>query len=372
MKRALKIIALLLTALIVVGAAGASWYLYSKQPQRSGTLTLTQLKAPVSVRYDERGVPHIRAENEADLYRALGYVQAQDRLFQMEMMRRLAQGELAEILGPKLADVDKLFRTLGIREHAQAAVARMDLKSASSQALAAYLDGINQFQATHPAPLEFDLLGIPKRPFTAQDTFAVTGYLAYSFAATFRTEPALTYVRDKLGAGYLKVFDLDSHPDGVVAAGLTRTMNGADWRQLDQIAQLSQDALEMVGLPRFEGSNAWAVSGSRSTSGKPLLAGDPHIAYSAPAVWYEAHLSAPGFELYGHHQGLVPTALLGHNSQFGWSLTMFENDDIDLIAEKVNPDNANQVWYHGQWIDLQSREETILVKGAAPIKLTLP
>ena len=371
MKRALKIIALLLTALIVVGAAGVSWYLYSKQPQRSGTLTLTQLKAPVSVRYDERGVPHIRAENEADLYRALGYVQAQDRLFQMEMMRRLAQGELAEVLGPKLADVDKLFRTLGIRQHARTAVARMDLKSASSQALAAYLDGINQFQDSHPAPMEFDLLKIPKRPFTAQDTFAVTGYLAYSFAATFRTEPTLTYVRDKLGAGYLKVFDLDSHPDGVVASGLTKTMNGADWQQLEQIALLSQEALEMAGLPRFEGSNAWAISGSRSASGKPLLAGDPHIAYSAPAVWYEAHLSAPGFELYGHHQGLVPSALLGHNSQFGWSLTMFENDDIDLIAEKVNPANANQVWYHGQWVDLQSREETILVKDAAPIKLTL-
>ena len=371
MKRALKIIALLLTALIVVGAAGVSWYLYSKQPQRSGTLTLTQLKAPVSVRYDERGVPHIRAENEADLYRALGYVQAQDRLFQMEMMRRLAQGELAEVLGPKLADVDKLFRTLGIRQHAQTAVARMDLKSASSQALAAYLDGINQFQDSHPAPMEFDLLKIPKRPFTAQDTFAVTGYLAYSFAATFRTEPTLTYVRDKLGAGYLKVFDLDSHPDGVVASGLTKTMNGADWQQLEQIALLSQEALEMAGLPRFEGSNAWAISSSRSASGKPLLAGDPHIAYSAPAVWYEAHLSAPGFELYGHHQGLVPSALLGHNSQFGWSLTMFENDDIDLIAEKVNPVNANQVWYQGQWVDLQSREETILVKDSAPVKLTL-
>ena len=371
MKRALKIIALLLATLIVVSTAGVSWYLYSKQPQRSGNLTLSQLQAPVTVRYDERGVPHIRAENEADLYRSLGYVQAQDRLFQMEMMRRLAQGELAEVLGPKLVDVDKLFRTLGIREHAQSAVARIDRNSAASKALAAYLDGINQFQATHPAPLEFDLLGIPKRPFTAQDTFAVTGYLAYSFAATFRTEPALTYVRDKLGAGYLKIFDLDSHPDGVITAGLTKAMNRADWQQLDQIAQLSQKALEMVGLPQFEGSNAWAVSGSRSASGKPLLAGDPHIAYSAPAVWYEAHLSAPGFELYGHHQGLVPTALLGHNAQFGWSLTMFENDDIDLIAEKVNPDNANQVWYHGQWVDMQSREETILVKGAAPIKLTL-
>ena len=371
MKRALKIIALLLATLIVVSTAGVSWYLYSKQPQRSGNLTLSQLQAPVTVRYDERGVPHIRAENEADLYRSLGYVQAQDRLFQMEMMRRLAQGELAEVLGPKLADVDRLFRTLGIREHAQAAVAKIDRNSAASRALAAYLDGINQFQATHPAPLEFDLLGIPKRAFTAQDTFAVTGYLAYSFAATFRTEPALTYVRDKLGAGYLKIFDLDSHPDGVITAGLTKAMNRADWQQLDQIAQLSQKALEMVGLPQFEGSNAWAVSGSRSASGKPLLAGDPHIAYSAPAVWYEAHLSAPGFELYGHHQGLVPTALLGHNAQFGWSLTMFENDDIDLIAEKVNPDNANQVWYHGQWVDMQSREETILVKGAAPIRLTL-
>ena len=371
MKRALKIIALMLATLIVLGTAGVSWYLYSKQPQRSGNLTLSQLQEPVTVRYDERGVPHIRAENEADLYRSLGYVQAQDRLFQMEMMRRLAQGELAEVLGPKLADVDKLFRTLGIREHAQAAVARMDRNSAASKALAAYLDGINQFQATHPAPLEFDLLGIPKRAFTAQDTFAVTGYLAYSFAATFRTEPALTYVRDKLGAGYLKIFDLDSHPEGVTTTGLTKTMNRADWQQLDQIAQLSQRALEMAGLPQFEGSNAWAVSGSRSASGKPLLAGDPHIAYSAPAVWYEAHLSAPGFELYGHHQGLVPTALLGHNAQFGWSLTMFENDDIDLVAEKVNPDNANQVWYHGAWVDMQSREETILVKGAAPIKLTL-
>ncbi|MEI6628961.1 MAG: penicillin acylase family protein, partial [Alphaproteobacteria bacterium] len=161
MKRALKIIALMLATLIVLGTAGVSWYLYSKQPQRSGNLTLSQLQEPVTVRYDERGVPHIRAENEADLYRSLGYVQAQDRLFQMEMMRRLAQGELAEVLGPKLADVDKLFRTLGIREHAQAAVARMDRNSAASKALAAYLDGINQFQATHPAPLEFDLLGIP-------------------------------------------------------------------------------------------------------------------------------------------------------------------------------------------------------------------
>jgi len=371
MKRTLKIIALSLLSLLVLAAGAAAWYIHGKQPQRGGTLSLTQLQAPVTVRYDERGVPHIRAENEPDLYRALGYVHAQDRLFQMELLRRLAQGELAEILGPKLVGADRLFRTLAIRERAQAAAAELNLQTPSSKALIAYLDGINQFQATHPAPIEFDLLGIPKRPFTPTDTMAVAGYLAYSFAATLTTEPALTYVRDKLGAGYLTVFDLDGNPEGAVTAGPTAAMNPADWRELNQIAQISQQALAMAGLPQFEGSNAWAVSGRRTASGQPMLAGDPHISYAAPAVWYEAHLSAPDLDLYGHHQALVPNALLGHNSQFGWSLTMFQNDDMDLIAEKINPDQPNQIWYHGQWVDLQSREETILVKDAAPIKLTL-
>ena len=371
MKRTLKILALLLAALILLGAAGGAWYIHGKQPQRSGSLSLTQLQAPVTVRYDERGVPHIRAENEPDLYRALGYVHAQDRLFQMELVRRLAQGELAEILGPKLAKTDQLFRTLGIREHAQTAAAKMDPQSPSSKALIAYLDGVNQFQATHPAPIEFDLLGIRRRRFSPQDTFAVTGYQAYSFAATFSTEPALTYVRDKLGPDYLKVFDLDGHSQGVLQANPTSAVNARGWEALNQVARISQQAIEAAGLARFEGSNAWAISGSRTASGKPVLAGDPHISIAAPAVWYEAHLSAPNFELYGHFQALNPNAMLGHNMQFGWSLTMFQNDDMDLIAEKTNPDNPKQIRYHDQWVNLQSREETILVKGEAPIQLTL-
>jgi len=375
MKPVLKTAALLLTGLIATAGALGAWYIHTKQPQRSGAISMTNLQAPVSVRYDERGVPHIWAENEADLYRTLGFVHAQDRLFQMEMVRRLAQGELAEVLGPKLVDVDRLFRTLGIRAHAQDAAAKMDLQSPASQALLAYLDGINQFQATHPAPLEFDLLKIPKRPFTAQDTLAVSGYLAYSFAAAFRTEPALSYVRDKLGPRYLTVFDLDWNPQGVIKpgppAGTTAALSPTDWQALAQLSQISGQALALAGVPPFEGSNAWAVSGSRTASGKPLLAGDPHIGYSAPSVWYEAHLAMPGFELYGHHQALTPSALLGHNPQFGWSLTMFQNDDLDLIAEKANPENPNQVWYQGRWVFLQSRVETILVKGGEPVKLTL-
>ena len=373
MKRALKILALVLTVLLLVLATLATWYVRTKLPQRSGSLALTQLTAPVTVDYDERGVPHIQAQNQPDLYRALGYVHAQDRLFQMEMVRRLARGELAEVLGPKLVEVDRLFRTLGIRAHADAVAPKLDPASPATQALLAYLDGVNQFQASHPAPMEFDLLGIPKRPFTPADTVAISGYLSYTFAAAFRTEPVLTFIRDQLGPNYLNAFDLEWHPEGVVTSrpSSTADFKPADWQGLTRLATLSQQTLEELGLPQFEGSNAWALSGQRTSSGKPLLAGDPHIGYSTPSVWYEAHLSAPGYELYGHYQALNPMALLGHNQNFGWSLTMFQNDDIDLVAEKVNPANANQVSIGGQWVELQSRDETILVKGAPPVTLTL-
>jgi penicillin amidase len=365
MKRSLTILVLI----IALVAGGGFWFIHLKQPVRDGEITLAHLQAPVSVRYDERGVPHIRAENEADLYRALGYVHAQDRLFQMEMMRRLARGELAEVLGPKLVDTDKLFRSLRIREHADEYVARHDQNTPAWKALQAYLDGINQYQDGHARPLEFDLLGIAKRPFTAEDTLSVGGYMAYSFAAAFRTEPLLTYVRDQLGADYLQAFDLDWQPQG--ALGQVPVIADSDWKSLNQLAFLSNQALEQAGLPQFEGSNAWAVSGSRTQSGKPLLAGDPHIRFSAPAVWYEAQLSAPGFELYGQHQALNPFASLGNNMDFGWSLTMFQNDDLDLIAEKTNPDNPNQVWYHGQWVAMTSSQQQIAVKGEQPVTITL-
>ncbi len=370
MKRVFTVLALLIVALLAAGG----WYVYSKQPTRQGQVELRNLQGSVTVRYDERGVPHIRAENETDLYRALGYVHAQDRLFQMEAMRRLARGELAEVLGPKLLDTDKLFRSLRIRERAATYVASLDKQSPAWKALQAYLDGINQYQDSHAAPVEFDVLGIPKRPFTAEDTISVAGYMAYSFAAAFRTEPLLTYVRDQLGADYLNVFDLDWQPKGVLAkghAGKAPALAAEDWKDLNTLARLSEQALIENGLPQFEGSNAWVIAGSRSKGGKALLAGDPHIRFSVPSVWYEAQLSAPGFELYGHHQALVPFAFLGHNLDFGWSLTMFQNDDLDLIAEKVNPDNPNQVWYHGQWTDMVSTEQQIAVKGQAPVTITL-
>ena len=322
MKRLFKVLFILLMVLLTVLAialAAGAWHARTKLPQRSGSLALTGLQAPVQVNWDERGVPHLQAQNEADLYRALGFLHAQDRLFQMEMVRRLARGELAEILGPKLVDTDRLFRTLELRSHAEESVKRVDRNSPAWQALLAYLDGINEFQDTRPLPLEFELLGIQPQHYTPVDTLAVAGYLAYSFAAALRTEPALTYVRDQLGPDYLRVFELDWQPLGVLGPLAQRPrsqrpprLSQADWQSLARVAEVSQQALELAGVPLFEGSNAWAIAGSRTASGKPLLAGDPHIAFSLPAVWYEAHLNAPGFELYGHFQALNPFALLGH------------------------------------------------------------
>ncbi|OCT22551.1 penicillin acylase family protein [Pseudomonas putida] len=363
MKRSLTLLAIV----VAVAAGTGYWYVHSKLPQREGEVKITGLSAPVSVRYDTRGVPHLQAQNEQDLYRALGYVHAQDRLFQMELVRRLSRGELAEVLGKKLVPTDTLFRSLRIREQAALMAQRLDHQSPAWHALQAYLDGVNAWQASHPKPVEFDILGIPERPFTAEDTLSIAGYLAYSFAAAFRTEPALTYIRNQLGPEYLKIFDLDWQPDGALRPALA----ASDWRTLEGLAQLSHQALGDAGIPQFEGSNAWAVAGSHTRSGSPLLAGDPHIGFAVPAVWYEAELSAPDFNLYGYFQALNPFALLGHNRDFGWSLTMFQNDDVDLIAEKTNPADANQVMVDGQWRALETTEQQIAVKGEAPVTINL-
>ena len=368
----------LLGCALIMAIVVGGWHLFTKLPKRDGSLALNQLEATVTVRYDERGVPHITAKNEIDLYRALGFVHAQDRLFQMEMARRIARGELAEILGERLVETDQLFRTLSLRPYAQQYVKKMDRNSPAWRALEAYLDGINQFQASRPLPLEFDVLGITPRPFTPEDSVAVAGYLAYSFAAAFRTEPVLTFIRDELGPKHLSIFDLEWHGLGVVGplaetALLAQRADrpSPDWQGLARLGNLSWEGPGLARMPLLEGSNAWVISGRKTASGKPILAGDPHIGFTAPGAWYEAHLKTPGFEIYGHHQALSPFAVLGHNQKFGWSLTMFQNDDVDLVQLKNHPTQAHTIWHEGRWVELSARQETIRVRGGATVDFTV-
>ena len=178
---------ILLTLLIIIPAAllGGLMYLYSLQPQYSGRLTLAGLQEEVEVIFDAYGIPHIYGQNEEDVYFALGYVHAQERLFQMEMMRRVAAGRLAEILGEKLVKTDKFFRTLGLQEEADRNAAQFfkDPSDPWQKAALAYLAGVNQFVERGDTPLEFRILGIPKEKFTPSDIYLNGALMAFGFAS---------------------------------------------------------------------------------------------------------------------------------------------------------------------------------------------
>ncbi len=359
-----KIVLMSLILFVGLAAGIAVYYLDSKQPQRTGELQLDGLAQKVTVHYDKWAIPHIYAANEKDAYRAFGYLHAQERLFHMEVLRRLAKGQLSEILGPKLISTDTLFRTLRLKQFGQEQILHQDLKSPWWVAAQAYIDGVNHFIKTGPTPIEFELLGIPKTPYTLADTISLAGYMAYSFAQGFKTDPVLTFVRDKLGANYLGDMGYQ-----LAAQAPVKLLSGTQ-RSLEEIAGLVAD-IETRHSPVgfFEGSNAWVVAGSKTKSGKPVFAGDPHIAFSCPSVWYEAHIVTPGFELYGHFLSGSPIALMGLNRKIAWTLTMFQNDDVDMFREKENPENPNQVWFDGRWVDLQIETEVIKVKGRPDIEL---
>ena len=193
----MKILKILLILLVVVLAAGIlSLYLFlnSTKPQYSGEQVLESLTAEVQIYYDQWGIPHIYAQNDIDLYQALGYVHAQDRLFQMEMLRRVGAGRLAEIFGPELADTDQFMRTLGINHMAEWS-AQEFMQSEDEQArqgALAYLQGINKFLEQGSTPPEFTILGIPKNEFTVTDLFRISGYMGFTFNTAIRTDPLIT------------------------------------------------------------------------------------------------------------------------------------------------------------------------------------
>jgi penicillin amidase len=202
----IKRILLGLLAIVLLITLIGYLYLQTTKPDYSGELTLTGLKESVEVSYDDYGVPHIYAKNDEDAYYALGYVHAQDRLFQMEMIRRAAGGRLAEILGPDLLKTDKLFRTLGINKFAQEHAEKyLSADTAEFQKAAlAYQKGINQFIKTGNTPLEFSIIGIPKEEFKPEDIYLAVGFMSFGFAEGLRVDPVLEKIRNELGDAYLK------------------------------------------------------------------------------------------------------------------------------------------------------------------------
>ena len=356
--------------IVLLTVLGILIYFTSQKPQYTGTMQLDGLNEQVEVLYDFYGVPHIYAKNEQDAYFALGYAHAQDRLFQMEMIRRVAAGKLAEILGPDLVKVDKFFLTMGLDEHAKQSAAEF-LNSDTlpyQKAALAYLAGINQFIAKGRTPAEFTMLGIPKTPFTKTDLYLAAEYMSFNFEMGFRTDPLMSFIKRKLGKSYYQ--DLTTHY--LKGKEKIPTYSPLDTSRSHTIACNSIDEImKAVPVPSFVGSNGWVIGPAKTKSGKVLFANDTHIGYSQPCVWYEAHIEYPGFSFYGNHLAGFPFAALGHSRDVAWGLTMFENDDLDFYSERIKPGDSTMYWMDGHWQKLDVQEKIIHVKGEADVHLTV-
>lgn len=361
-----KKVSLVFISIITLLALSAYLYLQYLKPSYNNEIQLPDLKDKVEVIYDDYAIPHIYAQNEEDLFYTFGYVHAQDRLFQMEVLRRLADGRLAELFGEPAIKSDKFFRTLSFREQAKITLAEVykDTNSPFVKAANAYVKGINEYIKNGKTPIEFTLAGIPKTEFTLEDMEIIVGYMGYTFVGAFKTESVATKILAELGPQYYKDL-MGQWPDSLYTIAVDKNESSANALALmgNQLSNIEQT----LAFPPFHGSNGWLISGSKTKSGKPILSNDTHIAFSQPSVWYEAHLECPTYKVYGNFLAGTPVPALGHNAYGGWGITMFENDDADFFRETQNPENANQVKYKDTWEDYKVRNEVIKVKDQADV-----
>jgi len=356
----IKKIGRVLLALLVLIAVAVSIFIHTSKPTYNGEMNINNLSEIVEVYYDTYGIPHIYAENKNDAFRSLGYVHAQDRLWQMEIVRRIAAGRLSEVFGEDVLRTDKFFLALGIDDASTITVADLDMNSESVQLSIAYLDGINQFVAEGPTPVEFYLTGIDKTEFTLKDIHNVLGYMSFSFAQAHKTDPFLSNLKDKLGMEYLVDLEIDINPNSTLIKNYPKT---TDTVQNKIIASVTK-TLESLHIPLFEGSNSWVLSPEKTKNGKVIFANDPHIGFSSPSVWYEAHIVTPTYEKYGYHLAGVPFPLLAHDRNLAYGMTMFENDDVDFYFEETHPTDSTRYKTETGWDFYQYVSKTIKVKGA--------
>jgi penicillin amidase len=375
------------TLLLLVGLVMlAGWWVVRRSlPDLDGAVTLPELQHEVQVDRDTWGVPRIRASSLEDLVTAQGYVMAQDRLWQMDLLRRVAAGEISEILGPVALDLDRENRTLGLRQ--AAARAADGLAPEEKNLVEAYARGVNRYIEDHRnrLPFEFTLLRYTPRPWTPTDTFLISAYMAKSLTSTWKQElnrAKLTEMAGPERAKDLYVIDspLDHYivngpssksADPVAAANSNHSPSAAlpvapsaedtqVWREAQAfLAQFDEDVSYAVG------SNNWVVSGAHTASGKPLLANDPHLGLGVPCIWYMIHLEAPGLDTKGFDLPGSPLLIIGHNQRIAWGFTNDGADVQDLYAETFHPANPLEYRAHGSWVPALVRHEVIHVKGRA-------
>ncbi|RMF13991.1 MAG: penicillin acylase family protein [Alphaproteobacteria bacterium] len=355
-----------LAGLFVLVAIAAYAYLRTGLPQTDGTIRLSdvRLDGPIEIRRDDHGIPHIIAKSDSDAFFALGFVHAQDRLWQLEMNRRIASGRLAEILGRKALPTDIFLRTLSTYDRARAAWAHLDPETRNM--LKAYADGINAWIAHHRGawPPEFLLAGVTPELWTPIDTIGWLKMMDLDLGGNYRRELARLDLLAILSPTQVQQFfppypgekplplpDPKKLYDGLVLADLG-------------IAPGAEPA--ETGL----GSNNWVVSGSRTKSGLPLLANDPHLRLNTPSLWYLAAIRVGEREVVGASMPGVPFVILGRNRDIAWGFTNTGPDVQDLYLERIEADGRSYLTPEGP-AAMVMRSEKIAVKNGQPVTITV-
>jgi penicillin G amidase len=357
-------------------AAGVVAFLYGRAvlPPHDGELTLPGLRAEVRIERDRHGIPTIHASNAEDLAFGLGVAHAQDRLWQLETHRRIGAGRLAEAFGEPALDNDRFLRALGVRRAAAAQWART--RGESRAALEAYAAGVNAWVRGHlkARPPEFLILGLQPEDWTPVDSLAWAIMMAWDLGGNWSTE--LLRLRLALGLPVERINQLMPPYPG------EPPLATQDYAALYRGLNLQTTGLRSAALARLlaaappsgiegTGSNNWVLAGSHTTTGKPLLANDPHLKLTTPALWYFARLKAPGIDVGGATMPGLPTVVLGQNSRVAWGFTNTGPDVQDLFLERVKPGDATQYQTPDGWAAFETGTETIRVKGKPDVTMTV-
>ncbi len=362
----MKIIKWLLSiflGLIVVIFLGAYGYLRSTLPDYDGKITVPGLYDQVEIIRDSYGMPHIYARSNEDVSFALGYCMAQDRLFQMDLVRRAARGRLSEIMGEDFVAVDKFFRTITAGKSMQDIAAEYPIEIRTS--LESYAEGVNYYIQNHkgPLPIEFTVLGYEPEPWQASDGAAVHYYMAWDMTSAFYVEMLYAAVIDKVGEALARDIFPD-YPTGYPTIHLGQFA-------LSDFLDTLKLVREQLGTVGGGASNSWVVSGENSVNGAPMLANDPHLSYGVPGIWYEAHLVTPSMNVSGAVLPGAPFVVIGANEHVAWGFTNATMDDADFYIEKINPANPTQYEFMGRWEDMIVKKEIIKVKDAKEVKFEI-
>lgn len=355
MKRLGTALALLVLLLIAAAGGGYVW-LRGSLPQTDGRLAVRGLEAPVAVVRDANGIPAIEARSQHDAYFALGFTHAQDRLWQMEMQRRVGAGRLAEVVGAPGISTDRFLRTLDIYRLAEATLARLEPEVRA--ALDAYVAGVNAWMTgrSGPLPPEFLVLGYEPEPWRPADSLVWGRLMSLQLSGNWRDELVRARLAEALTPAQLEQL-WPPYPEG----GATTT--AVPPAPAEAMLAALPDALR----PRLA-SNQWSVSGAMTDSGKPLLANDPHLDLTAPILWYLVSVTAPGLSVTGATVPGVPFHLLGHNGRIAWGMTTTHSDTMDLFVERLNGDGYDTPDGPAAFA---TRHEIIKVKGDEPVTLTV-